>query len=65
VVHRLPYPTRRGVVTTWCRTKKFLQDEYIKKTWMDNVRQDLAEKDMDLRTALDTIRDRRWRHQHL
>ena len=28
------------------------------KTWMDNVRQDLAEKDMDLRTAVDTIRDR-------
>jgi len=25
---------------------------------MDNVRQDLVEKDMDLRTALDTIRDR-------
>jgi len=28
---------------------------------MDNVRQDLAAKDMDLRTALDTIRDRgKW-----
>jgi len=33
------------------------------KTWMDSVTQDLAEKDMDLRTALDTIRDRgMWRH---
>jgi len=30
---------------------------------MDNVRQDLAEKDMDLGMALYTIRDRgRWRH---
>src|SRR6218665_114798 len=28
------------------------------KTLMENLRQDLAEKDMDLRTALDTIRDR-------
>jgi len=34
-----------------------------RKTWMGNVRQDLPEKDMDLRAALDTIRDRgRWRH---
>jgi len=33
-------------------------------TWMDNVRQDLAEKDMDLRTTLDTIRDRE-RRRHL
>ena len=33
------------------------------KTWMENVRQDLAEKDMDMRTALDTIRDRKkWSH---
>ena len=33
------------------------------KTWMENVRQDLVEKDMDLRTALNTIGDRgRWRH---
>ena len=30
---------------------------------MDNVSQPLVEKDMDLKTALDTIRDRvRWRH---
>jgi len=28
------------------------------KTWMVNVRKDLSEKDMDLRTALDTISDR-------
>src|SRR6218665_602306 len=33
------------------------------KTWMDNVRQDLAEKDMDLITTLDIITDRgRYRH---
>src|SRR5688572_32788648 len=27
------------------------------KMWMESVRQDLAEKDMDLRIALDTIRE--------
>jgi len=36
---------------------------YSVSTVYYNVRQDLAEKDMDLRTVLDTIRDRgKWRH---
>jgi len=27
------------------------------KTWMKNMRKDLAEKDMDLRVSLDTIKE--------
>src|SRR6218665_2055604 len=33
------------------------------KTWMENVRQDIAEKNMDSRPALDISRDiERWRY---
>jgi len=47
-------------IVTW------MEESRGTKAWMDNVRQDAAGKDMDLRTDLGTIRDReRWRQELL
>src|SRR6218665_2572980 len=43
--HRPPYPTRRGLVTAWQETKKLLH-QVTCQIWMDNVREDLKEKNI-------------------
>lgn len=44
---------------TYCHVEETQSQGRQTKTWMWNVRRDLAEKHMDIRTALDTITDRK------
>lgn len=47
----------------FCQVKGTRSQGRQTKTWMDNVRQDLKERNMDMRMAMDTIADRgKWRN---
>src|SRR5688572_11876077 len=47
----------------YCHVEETRSGRRQTKTWMENMRQDLAEKVMDLRTALDNTRaKKKWIH---